>query len=116
MERSIAINYVHEATARSNAAITYIYISYKDANTHSEMGLARNLIRQLAEQRVSLPADVVAFRDRYADKKSNPTAEDLLSLIRRLCLLFRKTFIFIDALVLEHLRIQAFPRHDSYLS
>ena len=112
----MAINYVHETTTRSNAAITYIYINYKDANTHSETGLARSLIRQLAEQRVPLPADVVAFRDRYADKKSNPTVEELLSLIRKLCSLFRKTFVFIDALVLKYFRIQAFSRYNSYIS
>lgn len=97
--RSIVVNHVGEATQGRKVAIAYIYCDYKDAKTQSELELLSSIIRQLAEQTSPLPPEVKAFRDKDTQERRNPTDDERVSLLRSLCLLFRTTYVFIDALV-----------------
>ncbi|KAK2052809.1 hypothetical protein LY76DRAFT_310882 [Colletotrichum caudatum] len=59
-----------------------------------------SIVRQIAEQRKPMPQVVKIFRDKHAEKRRYPTTDERISLIESLCGLFKKTFIFVDALVL----------------
>ncbi|OJI96719.1 hypothetical protein ASPVEDRAFT_251254 [Aspergillus versicolor CBS 583.65] len=95
---SIAVNHVSEATEGLNVAIAYIYCDYKDETTHSEFELLASIARQVASHYAQIPAAVIQFRDRNAEKKRNPTSDEWLALIEELSRPFTKTYIFIDAL------------------
>ncbi|KAL7954774.1 ankyrin repeat-containing domain protein [Trichoderma compactum] len=95
---SAAVSYVEEETDGQNCAIVCIYCDYKDPRTRSEVELISSIIRQLAEQCKPLPPAVKAFRDKYLEKRTDPSSEERLSLIKTLSQLFDKTYVFVDAL------------------
>ena len=98
--RSLAVNHVQEATQGTKAAIAYIYCDYKNPRTQSELELLSSLTRQLTEQTSSMPTAVKEFCDKNAERRRNPTGDEWISLVKSLCLLFRTTYIFVDALVI----------------
>ncbi|MCJ1394650.1 hypothetical protein MMC18_007530 [Xylographa bjoerkii] len=95
---SVAVNYIEENTQRSKVAIAYVYCDYKDPKTQSEIQLLSSIIRQLAEQSKPLPPEVNAFRDKYAEKRRHPTADERISLMRTISEHFERTYVFVDAL------------------
>lgn len=97
--RSIAVNHISTVTEGLNVAVVYMYCDYKDVRTQSEFELLSNIARQLAEQTSSIPPVVREFRDRNSGKNRNPKGDEWISFINALCLLFQKTYIFVDALV-----------------
>lgn len=98
--RSIAVSFVEEATQGTNVAIAYIYCNYKDPKTQSEVEILSSITRQLAEQIHPLPPEVKVFSEKNAKRRRPPTEDERLSLVRSLCLLFRRTYVFVDALVI----------------
>jgi hypothetical protein len=80
-------------------AIAYIYCDYKNPKTQSELKLLSSITRQLTEQASSIPPAVKQFCDKNAEKRRNPTGDEWTSLINSICLLFQKTYVFIDAIV-----------------
>ncbi|KAH0522614.1 hypothetical protein TsFJ059_006437 [Trichoderma semiorbis] len=95
---SAAISYVEEETDGQNCAIVCIFCDYKDPRTRSEVEIISSIIRQLAEQCKPLPSAVKAFRDKYLEKRIDPSSDERLSLIKILSQLFDKTYVFVDAL------------------
>lgn len=92
--------------------MVYIYCDYKDVRTQSEFELLSNIARQLAEQTSSIPPVVREFRDRNAGKNRNPKGDEWISFINALCLLFQKTYIFVDALVSDFLLFNIYIYDD----
>ncbi|RMZ72366.1 ankyrin repeat [Pyrenophora seminiperda CCB06] len=95
---SVAISHVEEHTDRRDVAIAYVYCSYTDSQLQSEIELISSLTRQLIEQTHPIPLEVKTYRDRWIEKRSYPTQEDRVSLIKDIALRFSKTYIFVDAL------------------
>lgn len=101
----MAINYVDENTQGSKVAIAYVYCDYKDPKTQSEIELVSSITRQLVEQTKPMPQEVSAFRDKYAEKRRHPTGDERIALLRKLCQPFKRTYVFLDALVISILDI-----------
>lgn len=97
--RSTAVSYVEEKTEGLQVAIAYVYCDYQDPSTSSEVEIFSSITRQLAEQCEVIPVEVKAFRDRYTGKRSLPSPEERVSLVRALAQHFERTYVFIDALV-----------------
>lgn len=97
--RSLAVNYVQEALQGTNIAIAYVYCDYENPKTHSELKLLSSIARQLTEQTSSIPLVVKEFCEKGAERRRNPTGDELISLVESICLLFQTTYVFIDALV-----------------
>ncbi|KAL6232559.1 hypothetical protein BDW75DRAFT_232694 [Aspergillus navahoensis] len=95
---SIAVNYVSANTEGNDVAIVYLYFDYKNRKTHSKLELLSSIARQLSAQCGQIPQLAREFRDRHADKRKEPEGKDWIVLIRELLRLFRKGYIFIDAL------------------
>ncbi|CAH0054414.1 unnamed protein product [Clonostachys solani] len=98
INRSTAICYVENNTPDSDRAIAHVYCNYKDSKTQSVSEIWSSIIRQFAEQCEPFPVEVQAFRDKFISKRSYPTEDDLLSLVRHLTTMFKNSFVFIDAL------------------
>lgn len=98
--RSLAVNYVQEATQGTQTAIAYVYCDYKNSKSHSELELLSSITRQLTEQTISVPAAVKEFCDKNAERRRNPTGDEWISLAESICLVFQTTYIFIDAVVI----------------
>ncbi|KAH7113682.1 hypothetical protein B0J13DRAFT_242564 [Dactylonectria estremocensis] len=96
---STAVSYIEENTEGSNVAIAYAYCDYQDRNTLSETSIWSSIIRQLVESCQQIPTEVTAFRDKYLEKRSLPTDEERILLVKAISRLFQKTYILIDALV-----------------
>jgi hypothetical protein len=97
--RSTAVTYIEENTGDSDVAIAYVYCDYKDPATLSETNIWSSIVRQLVESCQQMPAEISSFREKYLEKRSLPTDEERISLVRALSRLFRKTYILVDALV-----------------
>ncbi|KAI8724317.1 hypothetical protein NCS52_00000500 [Fusarium sp. LHS14.1] len=95
---STAVSYIENNTEGSNVAIAYAYCDYQDRNTLSETSIWSSIIRQLVESCQQIPTEVTAFRDKYLEKRSLPTNEERILLVKALSRLFQKTYILIDAL------------------
>jgi len=108
VNRSAAIHHVEENTKRSDVAIAYVYCDYKDPKTQSEIELFSSIARQLAEQSYPMPPEVKAYRDKWIEKRSYPSDDEGFSLVRDVALLFNRTFVFVDALVMFFIGLTAF--------
>ncbi|KAJ4218988.1 hypothetical protein NW759_008144 [Fusarium solani] len=95
---STAVTYIEENTGDSDVAIAYVYCDYKDPATLSETNIWSSIVRQLVESCQQMPAEISSFREKYLEKRSLPTDEERISLVRALSRLFRKTYILVDAL------------------
>ncbi|KAF4627731.1 hypothetical protein G7Y89_g10420 [Cudoniella acicularis] len=95
---SLTVNHVQEAIQGTKVAIAYIYCDYKNPKTQSELELFASITRQLTEQTSSMPTEVKEFCDKNAEKRRNPTGEEWIALAKSICLLFKTTYIFVDAL------------------
>ncbi|KAI0105554.1 hypothetical protein GGR51DRAFT_192971 [Nemania sp. FL0031] len=93
---SRAVTYIEENTDRSRVAVSYVYCDYKEPRT--EIDMLSIIMRQLAEQCHPLPKEVVLFREKYLEKRTYPSNDDRISVIKAMARIFDKTFIFIDAL------------------
>ncbi|KAJ2990388.1 hypothetical protein NUW58_g2975 [Xylaria curta] len=93
---STVIAYVEEVTDRSQVAVAYMYCDYKEPMT--EVDMLSTITRQLAEQCHPLPNEVTMFREKYLEKRTNPSNADRVSIINSMVRLFHRTFVFIDAL------------------
>jgi hypothetical protein len=101
---SLAVDHVQETLRGTKAAIIYIYCDYQDPKTQSELELLSSIARQLTEQIVPTPPVVRQFCDKNAERRRYPTVDEWISLIESLCLLFQKSYVFIDALVIFYIR------------
>ncbi|KAH7117652.1 hypothetical protein B0J11DRAFT_583050 [Dendryphion nanum] len=95
---STAVTFVEENTKCMDVAIVYIYCNYKDPKTQSETELFSSIARQLAEQCLKIPPEAKKYRNDWEDRRSHPSNEDLVSLVKTTLTRFSKTFIFVDAL------------------
>jgi hypothetical protein len=98
---STVVSYLDGGPERSQVAIAVVYCDYGDPRTRSEVDILSSLTRQLAEKCRPLPRELKAFRERYVRKMTRPTTEEHVALVRSLTRLFKKTYIFIDALVMS---------------
>ncbi|CAE7007412.1 hypothetical protein PTNB73_00048 [Pyrenophora teres f. teres] len=95
---SIAVNHIAEHTARRDVAIAYVYCDYTDSKLQSEIELICSLTRQLVEQIHPISEEVKTYRDRWIEKRSYPTEEERVSLIKDIASKFTRTYVFVDAL------------------
>ncbi|KAK8000508.1 hypothetical protein PG990_013108 [Apiospora arundinis] len=90
------ISYLEDNTSSSNVGIAYVYCNYREPYTESEM--FSSIIRQLSQQISPLPSEVKSFYITWLEKKSYPSNDVYITLITNISKLFRRTFVFVDAL------------------
>ncbi|KAB5560309.1 ankyrin repeat-containing domain protein [Coniochaeta sp. 2T2.1] len=95
---SAVVDCIDTMMDRSKVVVALVYCNYSDPSTRSEVGILSSIIRQLVEQCKVVPAEIRAFRDKYAGRLTRPTVEERIALIRLLARPYDRTYILIDAL------------------
>ena len=97
--RATIVNHIEESSEGANVAVAFVYCDYKDPETLSLASIWSSIVRQLVESCQHIPPEVRAFRLKHIEKRSFPSVEEWLALVKKLSRLFDKTYILIDALV-----------------
>ncbi|KAK8092127.1 uncharacterized protein PG998_015140 [Apiospora kogelbergensis] len=90
------VSHVEDITSHSNVGIAYVYCDYREPYTESEM--LSSIIRQLSQQISPMPSEIKSFHITWVGKKSYPSNDVYIALITSISKLFRRTFVFVDAL------------------
>ncbi|CAI4214952.1 unnamed protein product [Parascedosporium putredinis] len=78
--------------------IAYVYCNYKQHNEQKLEDLLSSLLKQLIEPQLSLPKEVTELYERHKEKRSQPSAEELLATLRLVTSSFARVFVLVDAL------------------
>ena len=79
-------------------AIAYIYCNFKRHNEQSPEHLLASLLKQLAQGRSYLPENVKTLYDRCKAEKTQPSVDDISTVLQSVAAEYSRVFIFIDAL------------------
>lgn len=80
-----------------DTGVAYIYFDYRQREEHAEI-LLRNILKQLAQKRPSLPAGVSALYKQDVDQGIPPSLEAISLVLRTVAGDYSKLFIIVDAL------------------
>ena len=79
-------------------AIAYIYCNFKRQNKQSLEHLLASLLKQVAQGRRYLPANVKSLYDWCKAEKTQPSVDDISTVLRSVAAGYSRVFILIDAL------------------
>jgi len=76
----------------------YIYCSYKEQQMQKPEDLLSSLLKQLAQQRPTMPTNVERLFTRHEAKKTRPLLKEIIEALDSTIRLYSKIFVVIDAL------------------
>jgi predicted ATPase len=97
---SIVIDH-HSTRFQNNAdiRIAYVYFNYKqNVDKQNINNLLSSLLKQLGQERLSLPNSVKALHDRHRDEKTRPLIDELSRALQSVAAMYSRVFIIVDAL------------------
>ena len=98
MDSSHIIDILRDKRANEDFAIAFLYFDYRDQTSQSPENMVASLVRQVAENKPSIPSPVMGLYSKFGSQSKNPQLEDLERTLMMTCLDFEQTFIIIDAL------------------
>jgi hypothetical protein len=78
--------------------VAYLYCNYKTQADQKATDLAAAILKQLIQERPSIPEPVVNLYDRHADRGTRPSLEEILSALQAVVSSYSKVYVVIDAL------------------
>ena len=81
-----------------STAIAYIYCNFKRQKEQSSEHLLASLLKQLAQGRCCVPENVKSLYDRCKAEKTNPSVDDISTVLQSVTAGYSRVFILIDAL------------------
>lgn len=79
--------------------IAYIYFNYKqNINKQNVYNLLSSLLKQLSQERPSLPDSVKALHDQHGNKRTQPSIDELSRALQSIAAMYSRVFIIVDAL------------------
>ncbi|KAF2176589.1 purine and uridine phosphorylase [Zopfia rhizophila CBS 207.26] len=96
---SIVVDYLN-AKFRNNVGVgvAYIYCSYQPQQEQKAEDLLSSLLKQLAQERPTVPSDVQNLYDRHRTKRTRPSFDEVVRALHSAIQLYSRVFIIIDAL------------------
>ena len=82
----------------SDVGIAYIYCNFKRWGEQKAEHLLANLLKQLVQERCSLPDIVRALYEQHGKRQTRPSLNELSKVLQTVASLYSTTFIVIDAL------------------
>ena len=82
----------------TSVGIAYIYCDFKRSHEQTHPDLIASILKQLTQQRASIPENVRRFYDRHEKFQRLPSIKELSEELETVIGLFAKVFIVIDAL------------------
>ena len=82
----------------SSVGVAYLYCNYRRQQEQQPTDMFASLLKQLIQERPSLPESIRAMHRLHKDKQSRPSFEEILSVLHSIVTDCSRVFIFIDAL------------------
>jgi hypothetical protein len=92
------VNYLTQSFEQENAAVAYIYCSYKERYDQTSVNLIASLLQQLVQRNSVIPDEIVSLYHRHINKQTRPTLAEWSELLRSEVHRLSKVFIIVDAL------------------
>lgn len=83
----------------ADTGIAYVYFNYQqNADKQNVDNLLSSLLKQLSQDRSSLPESMKTLYDRHRKKGTRPLIDELLSALQSIAAMYSRVFIIVDAL------------------
>jgi hypothetical protein len=88
----------------ADIGIAYVYFNYKqnvdkqNVDKQNVDNLLLSLLKQLSQERPSLPESVKALHDQHRNKRTRPSINELLKALQSVAAMYSRVFIIVDAL------------------
>jgi Cdc6-like AAA superfamily ATPase len=93
---------VEELTTRfhddKNIGITYLYCNFRRKDEQRAQDLLTSLLKQLSEERSSLPDSVRTLYDKHKEKRTQPSLDEISRTLQSVASMYSRVMIIIDAL------------------
>jgi hypothetical protein len=96
--RSIVVDHLKRSFQQGDAAIAYIYCSFKEQEDQTAVNLIASLLQQLVQRNPIISDEIVSLYHRHIKERTRPTPNEWFKLLQSEICRFSKTFIIIDAL------------------
>jgi len=81
-----------------NIGIAYLYCNFKRQDEQKAEDLLVNLLKQLSQDRPSLPGCVKTLHESHKDKRTRPSLDEISKALQSVAALYSMVFIIVDAL------------------
>ncbi|KAF7551340.1 hypothetical protein G7Z17_g5100 [Cylindrodendrum hubeiense] len=78
--------------------IAYLYCNFRQKDEQKAQELVANLLKQLSQERSSLPDIVKSLYDRHKTKQTRPSFDELTTSLHIVAAMYSRVFIVVDAL------------------
>jgi hypothetical protein len=78
--------------------IAYLYCNFRRRDKQKAEDLLASLLKQLSQERPSLPDSVRALYDQYKDKRTRPSIDELSRALQSVPAMYSRVFLIVDAL------------------
>jgi Cdc6-like AAA superfamily ATPase len=83
----------------ADIGIAYVHFNYKqNFDKQNVDNLLSSLLKQLSQERPSLPDSVKALHDQHRDKRTRPSIDELSRALQSVAAIYSRVFIIVDAL------------------
>jgi Cdc6-like AAA superfamily ATPase len=83
----------------TDIGIAYVYFNYKqNVDKQNVNNLLLSLLKQLSQERPSLPDSVKALYDQHRNKRTQPSIDELSRALQSVAAMYSRVFIIVDAL------------------
>jgi hypothetical protein len=82
----------------ANVGIAFLYCNYRQQQEQKAEDLISSLLKQLAQEQVSVPADVKNLYESHRTKRTRPSFDEIIKVLHSTIGLYSRVFIIIDAL------------------
>jgi Cdc6-like AAA superfamily ATPase len=93
---------IDELTARFSddptIGIAYIYCNFRQKDRQKAQDLLASLLKQLSEERSSLPESVKSLYDKHEKKRTRPSLDEISGTLQSVAAAYSRVFIIVDAL------------------
>ena len=84
--------------AGSDVGIAFLYCSYKRKQEHTFENLIASLLKQLIQERHTLPDEIESLYRHHIDRKTRPSSDESMTALRTVMASYSRVFIVVDAL------------------
>ena len=96
---SIVIDDLHSRFQdESSVGIAYLYCNFRRRDEQKAEGLLASLLKQLSQERPSLPDIVKTLYDHHKKKQTRPSFDEISRTLRSVAAMYSRVFFIVDAL------------------
>lgn len=83
---------------RANIGIAYVYCNYRQQQQQKAEDLLSSLLKQLTQQKSSIPGEVERLYEHHRKKQTSPSFNEIAAVLQSTILSYSEAFIIVDAL------------------